>query len=354
MGLGAIVLIGAESQPLSSAVVRRNGVSFSQRLEYLNILGRSTLERMVERFVRAEVEVVSVLVQDDEPHCVIPPLTAFENAKVQVVNNACSTIYEKLQEYWRNGIEHSFVICGSVYAETDLLDLFYFHREGRQATTRAIDRQGALNLWVMDTRKTQQSEVKDIFAPPATTAASYFIREYVNRLAHPWDLRQFASDVLRGRCAIRPQGREIKRGIWIDDGAEIHRRARVVAPAYIGRASKVMEDTLITRFSNVEKDCCIDYGTVVEDSSILQNTHVGICLDVCHAVATGSKLISLPRDVVFDISDPAVMRSNGSLPKEVKIRKSARAGLLFGRRKKERETLTSYNQQPLQRRSRAG
>ena len=85
----------------------------------------------------------------------------------------------------------------------------------------------------------------------------------------------------------------------------MHRWARIVAPAYIGRGSKIMEDTLITRHSTIEKNCCVDYGTVVEDSSILQNTDIGICLDVCHAVANGNKLLSLDRDVVIEISDPA-------------------------------------------------
>jgi UDP-3-O-[3-hydroxymyristoyl] glucosamine N-acyltransferase len=62
-------------------------------------------------------------------------------------------------------------------------------------------------------------------------------------------------------------GREIKPRVWVDDGAQLHRRARVVAPAYIGRASSVREDTLITRFSNVESFCEVDYGTAIEDDS---------------------------------------------------------------------------------------
>jgi NDP-sugar pyrophosphorylase family protein len=118
----------------------------------------------------------------------------------------------------------------------------------------------------------------------------------------------------------------------MDEGAEVHKRSRVVAPAYIGRASKVMEDTLITRFTNIEKGCCVDYGTVIENSSVLENTHIGICLDVCHAVANGNRLLSLGRDVVVEISDPSVMRFNSPERKRAKDGKRALSGF-FSRRK---------------------
>jgi NDP-sugar pyrophosphorylase family protein len=124
----------------------------------------------------------------------------------------------------------------------------------------------------------------------------------------------------------------------MDDGAEVHRRARIVAPAYVGRASKVMEDTLITRFSSIEKGCCIDYGTVIENSSILENTQVGICLDVCHAVANGNKLLSLGHDVVVEISDPSVLRFNSLDRKQARDRKRVLSSL-FSRRKEGRQIL---------------
>ncbi|MGB7133004.1 MAG: hypothetical protein WBD59_19485, partial [Candidatus Sulfotelmatobacter sp.] len=78
--------------------------------------------------------------------------------------------------------------------------------------------------------------------------------------------------------------------------------------------------------------------TVVENSSILQNTEIGICLDVCHAIANGNKLLSLDRDVVIEISDPAVMRSNGPPPKPATARKWASNISLFNRRKQRQAT----------------
>ena len=43
---------------------------------------------------------------------------------------------------------------------------------------------------------------------------------------------------------MRPSGVEVRAGIWIEDGADVHRRARIVAPAYIGSGSKVREDII--------------------------------------------------------------------------------------------------------------
>jgi NDP-sugar pyrophosphorylase family protein len=339
VGLGAIVVIGPGAEHAS--VLPERGSFLSRPLAYFDVLGRSTAERVIERFVRADVDVVTVL-QPNADSGVKACFTAFENVEFHVANDVAAELRQKLQEYSRNGIEHSFLILGNVYAETDLLDLYYFHREARQAATRAMDRDGALDLWVLDCAKAHDQDVDlQHLREWKTSHTSYFIREYVNRLADPRDLRRFASDLLRGRCSPQPLGREVKRGIWIDDGAEVHRRARLVAPAYIGRGTKIMEDTLVTRFSNVEKDCCVNYGTVIEDSSILQSTEIGICLDVCHAVANGNKLLKLDRNVVIEITDANVMRPNGQARGQGKDRnKWSRRVLMFSGRKQRQQPIS--------------
>lgn len=320
---------GREGICSSTLLEAGNEAELSEPLPCIHILGRSAMERMIERFLRAEAEAVSVLVR--APASGRKAFSeGFENVECEVVTDVRSAIGNKLKEYWRRGIEHTLVASANVYAETDVLDLFYFHREGRQAATRAFDREGPLDLWVVDCAQAQQTDVDHLLVGAEGTGAAYFIREYVNRLNHPRDLRRMVSDALRGRCAMRPSGREVKPGIWIDEGAEIHRRARIVAPAYVGRESKLLEDTLITRCSNIEEGCYVDYGTVIEDSSILENTHIGIWLDVCLAVAEGNKLVSLRRGAVLEISDPSVMRSTVRR-EEVRRGAEARDGLGLSR-----------------------
>ena len=96
----------------------------------------------------------------------------------------------------------------------------------------------------------------------------------------------------------------------------MHRGARIVAPAFLGRGSRIEEQCLITRCSNVEQNCHIDYGTVVEDSSILPNTYVGIGLDISHAIIHGNILMNLEREVALQISDHGIIRPNRVLRRE--------------------------------------
>jgi NDP-sugar pyrophosphorylase family protein len=321
VGLGAIVVIGAELGGNRSTLPRGSEQEYplSAPLPCVDVMGRSMTERIAERFVRAGVEVVSVLVSAEMARAVQPFCTSFENLTVQVVSDIGSAVIQKCKDFSRGGIEQAFIVSASVYTETDLLDLFYFHREARQTATRAHDSEGPLSLWVVDCAKAYHTDLQDYLAEAeGSAAASYFIRDYVIRLTHPRDLRRLVSDSLRGRCAMRPSGTELKPGIWVDEGAEIHRKARIVAPAYIGRDSQVMEDTLITRCSNIERGCYIDYGTVIENSSILPNTHIGIWLDVCYAVANGNKLMSLSRNVTLEISDRSILRANGSVRQDAR------------------------------------
>jgi hypothetical protein len=264
------------------------------------------------------VQKVSVLLAADLAKAFPAFCVSFENLTVQVVSDLGAAVLQKCKDFSRGGIEQAFIVSANLYTETDLLDLFYFHREAQQTATRAHDAEGPLDLWVVDCAKGEHAELQDFLAEAEGPAAAYFIRDYVNRLVHPRDLRQLVSDSLRGRCAMRPSGTELKPGIWVDEGADIHRRARIVAPAYIGRDTQVNEDTVITRCTNIERGCCVDYGTVIENSSILPNSHIGIWLDVCYAVVNGNKLMSLSRNVTLEISDRSILRANGSSRRESK------------------------------------
>ena len=319
MALGVIVVIGAEFEGVHStlAAASNDELLLAVPLACTDVLGRSTLDRTVERFVRAGAEVVSVLVPMEMAHLVQPCSVSFDNLKTQAVADVNAAVAQKLRDFSRGGIDHAFVVSANLYTEADLLDLFYFHREARQTATRAVDSIAPLNLWVVECGKANDAELKELLAQPEG-AATYFIRDYLIRLDHPRDLRRLAADALRGRCAMRPSGTEMKPGIWVDEGADVDRRARLVSPAYIGRNCKIQEDTLITRCSNIESGCYVDYGTVIEDSSILANTNIGIWLDVCHAVANGSKLLNLERNVTLEIVDRCILRTIGSAREEAR------------------------------------
>lgn len=318
MGLGAIVVIGTEDSIFSRSLGRPaddrveapgEAALLEQPLACVEILGRTVAARTIERLVRAGVESVYVVVEQEVACHLSSFRTAFENVTVQVASDTTAAVSLKLGEYAQSGIDHCLLASSDTYAETDLLDLFYFHRESQHAVTRAFDPEGPLSLWVVDCAKAQRFSVERLLAEKKNDATSYFARGYVNRLRNPRDLRRFAADSLCGRCEARPSGKEIKPGVWVDEGAEIHRRARLVAPVYLGRGVKVREGTLITRCSAVEAGSRVDSGSVIDDTSILANTEVGICLDVCNAIANGNRLLSLKRNCVLEVHDANLLRS---------------------------------------------
>ncbi len=318
MGLGAIVVIAAQenifgrSLGQSSANVSAEAQEtalLEGPLAFVQILGRTIAERMIERLVRAGVKNVFVIVEQGAACYLTSFGAALKNVTVEVASDAEAAISQKLSEYSQSGIDYCFLVSADTYVETDLLDLFYFHRESRQAVTRAFDGEGSLSLRVLDCAKAQRFPIERLLSLEKSRENTYFVRGYGNRLRNPRDLRRFAVDSLCGRCEARPSGKEIKPGVWVDEGAEIHRRARLVAPVYIGRGVKVREGTLITRCSAVEAGSRVDSGSVIDDTSIFANTEVGICLDVCHAIASGNRLLSLERNCVLEIHDANLLRS---------------------------------------------
>jgi NDP-sugar pyrophosphorylase family protein len=138
--------------------------------------------------------------------------------------------------------------------------------------------------------------------------AHYDRATYVNRLLHAGDIRHLVVDAFGARHSIRPSGRETRPGVWLDDNARVHSRARIEGPAYIGRGTRVEATALIAGFSSVERNCHIDCGTVVADSSILAHSYLGAWLDVSHAVVCGSRVAHLRHNVTVDIQDDRLIR----------------------------------------------
>ena len=307
MSLGAIVVV-ANAEVDLPRICRNASVLQGEAMPCMEVAGRSITERIIDRYLAAGIGNISLLIEAPLLSGAQPPRVSSPQVSVQVITDIRSAISETLSNYSSEGIEQVFVHWADAYVETDLLDLFYFHAAARQSVTCAYDREGSLPLWLVDCERGDRDNLATVVDRNPQASASYVIQGYSRRFSEPRSLREFAVDILEGRCESRPSGEEAKPGIWIDAGAEIHRGARVVAPAYIGRGSKIMDEALITRSSSVETNCVIDCGTVVENSSILANTRVGIWLDVCRAVVNGSYLLSLARDVTVEIADTSLVR----------------------------------------------
>jgi len=317
--LSAIVIVGPGTREEgegcitadeSAATTPRTASQIQQGtpLVCVEVLGRSVIARLIDELRRAGVGIISMLGSGSGA----PASARIDSAdKVELGSpeEVAQEVTRQVLTFKESGVEAVLVVRAGAYVDMDLKDVLQVHREQGQAVTRAFDKEGALDVWVIDPAWVSEG-VDTLATLTASELARYFVRGYVNRLEHPRDLRRLVVDSLTARCGLRPQGSEIRPGVWMDEGAQFHRDARIVAPAFIGRGARIGEQCLITRCSNIESNSQVDYGTVVEDSSILPNSYVGIGLDLSHSIVDGNNLLNLERSVTVEITDPCVIRQN--------------------------------------------
>lgn len=303
---GAIVIAGPESRIDDSARLNSRGLLPRDRRERflagVELLGQSVFGRLVQQL----------------SHSALDSLSVFADSSLALELDDPSDVGIFSPDIWRSaarslvaskeaGIDAVLVIRAGAYVEFDPADLIRFHRDGASVITRACDERGLLDLWVVDPAIVQESS--GLQSSLQSAGEPYYqVPGYVNRMETLRDMRQLVADGLSSRCRFRPQASEVRPGVWMAQGAEVERGARIVAPAFLGREVKISEQCLITRCSSIESNSHVDYGTVVEDSSILRGTYVGIGLDLSHCIAEGTRLVNLNREVALEIKDPVVMR----------------------------------------------
>lgn len=312
MHLSAVLLTGKRpSSPMLSAPMAGESACH-QPLETtpasmacVELFGQSVLQRTIVSLQKAGVHAISVIAPSG---CV-----TFRDTK-----NVAITIAESSADRWRavgrslkkhaqRGIDTILIAELGAYVELDIHGALKFHRANGQPVTPLHDSQGPLSYWIVDiARLTSGRDFPLALGEDATPSSPvpYRIEGYVNRLSRPRDFRRLVVDAFLGRCAIRPRGREIKPGVWIDEGARLHKTARLVAPTYVGCNTRVQSGAVITRFSNLERNCYIGDGSLIANASILPHTMIGRGLDVSAAFVDGSDFVHLDRNVTLRIQDP--------------------------------------------------
>jgi len=287
-------------------------------LSCIEILGCTMIDRLLYGLRRLGLDSISVMAEEG-----VSARFEVERAahrSVKFVKDVWRGAVQCLAEQAKHGVNTLLVVPANVYTEMEFADFLQFHREQNRGITRVVSRENRLDIWAIDAKHLRSE--RDLLAllqsgnKDSHEYAKYFCHGYAARLSTPADLRRLVTDTFAGVCRLRPEGQEVRSGVWMSEGAEVNRGARIVSPAYVGRGSRIEEQCLITRGSNIESNCHVDYGTVVEDSSVLPNSYIGIGLDVAHSVVSGNCLSHLHHDVTLEISDPSVMRKNKVLRKE--------------------------------------
>jgi NDP-sugar pyrophosphorylase family protein len=306
MDLKALILVGGAN---GAGQVRPPEEFAGVPLSLLDVLGQTVLERVVQRLRRAGITDMCVLASVGE--MATPYLERAEfRAKISSARVSRGELWtaaeEKCEQFRQEGADLILVLRLGPYLELDYEELVQHHIDKHCRMSTVVDSDGkALPIVVLDAARrgdasalfrSEMQQVRD-------DCERFPMRSYVNSLQTVINLRTLAIDGLLEKNAVRPVGHELKPGIWVGEGARVHRHARIVAPAYIGAQSKIRASALITRTSVVEHHAEVDCGTVVENSTILPFTYVGAGLDVMHSVVGFRRLAHLTRQVEVEISD---------------------------------------------------
>lgn len=300
--IAAIIIVDSKTERDRTATSLRRTIPANWAC--VDVLGQSVIGRVANDLERGGIDSVFVFTT---PHASL----SADKVDGQSRWDCWTAAGIRLDRCKEEGFETLLIADCSTYAEFDLADMLAFHREQGEPLSRAYSADGPLDLWMIDPSRFNEPENLH----PALLAANpahYELHSYVNRLHDARDFRRLILDSFSSRSRLRPRGIETRPGVWVGENAEIAQSARLVPPAFIGRGVKLADECLITRGTNVERGSHIDFGTALEDSSILPDTYLGIGLDLSHSIADGKNLWNLQHDVALEITDPVVMRPHPS------------------------------------------
>lgn len=283
-------------------------------LALADVLGRPVIHHLIHHLHRQNVSEVAVI-----SDCGLPPIS---NGARREQGSFTYTVAEDAQ-LWRaaeesfidlaqKGAEEILIFRMGPYTEIDVDSLLQAHLDNRTHATRASDPFGVpMDLFVVTASRRNEAAFlfRHRLGETRSRCGAWKFRGYHNALATAQHLRCLAVDALLGENGIVPLGAEIRPGIWVAPGAQLHARARIVAPAYIGENAKVRCNSVITRCSVVEHHSEIDYGTVVEDATVQPYTYVGPGLDIVRSVVGSGRVASLDHGVEVEIADPRLLRA---------------------------------------------
>lgn len=326
MDVRAIVLLGAVAENSSEHI---SGVPIA----LLDVLGRSVLHRVTSQMRNGGFSRIRVI-GDFGPQSsrilrrALPPEYELETATGDSLWRAAQHTFS---QFAQDGADHVVIRRLGAYAEFDFEQLSQFHLNQNGRVTAVTDSEGEL-LGTFIVSASRRNDATYLLRHRLTSSRVPFVpfafSGYVNRLSSAADLRRLAVDAFCGRAQILPEGNEIKPGVWVGDGARIHRGARVLAPAFIGERTRIRASAVVTRCSTVEHHAEVDCGTVVEDASILPYTTLGAGLDVAHSVVGFRRILHLRRMAEVEVFDPKLVGMAAAAPVRVLNRAAALAGFI--------------------------
>ncbi|MBA3912474.1 MAG: hypothetical protein H0X25_01130 [Acidobacteriales bacterium] len=308
MSIGAIITVPAPSG-VAASPADGNAQLFGVPIALWDVMGRSVRDRTIDALRAGGVQHIHVIaespVQGDSDSA-FPSMSQSEGFWNK---------WEKLtSELLGKGITHLMLLRAGPYIELDLPDLLGFHAQRPSSVTSVHDAKGSLDMLLLSAESLRQGDSRRSQLSTTLQGRRRFrVNGYTNRLSNPEELRGLIKDALWQRCGLKPRGREIEAGVWIGNDVQVDRSARITGPVYLGDSVRAGADCSITNASAVERGSFVDFGTTVNDSSVLPNTYLGAGLSVSNCVAGPARLYHLQRGVELQVTDGKLIGSASRL-----------------------------------------
>ena len=299
MTVPAIIALGGSGDPVSSPA-----------LAMLDVLGEPVLQRVLQSLRDSKVGPIFLLVNSAIAKSNV--VRKLDRSQVNVIVVADDDLTAAAQAAMANcrerGMQSAFVIRAATYIEFDALDMLKFHNRADQPVTFIADNVGRVDAALIDCFSTESTAAFLSKGSAYSAAATdYKPASYIHRIRTVADLRKLAEDGLMQRCKIRPRGVEVRNGVWIAEGARVHRHARIEGPAFVGANTHLRAGVIATHCASIERNCEIDRGCIIDSATVLAGTYLGVGLEISNAVVNQNRLFDLRRGVDIEIEDPGLM-----------------------------------------------
>ncbi len=276
----------------------------------IDVLGRSILDRTLDRLI-SDTNTQPIIIIEKSPVAGLFPCD-------DITASGLAPAWESaIGRHIIRGVDHLLLIRLNAYTDLDFGELIQTHVDTQSSLTRVYGLTRALDIAVIDANSLQDSGNTYCEALRETIFRQrrFVYHGYSNALASPRQLRQVVEDGLHGLAGLKPVGIQVRPGIWYGTGARVHNSATIQAPAFVGQGSHISGSCIIDCGSAIEHDCVVEYQSTIRQSCLLQNTHVGIGLNVQRSIVFNNRIVHLDKGVGINC-DPRLIgttsRSGGS------------------------------------------
>ncbi len=103
----------------------------------------------------------------------------------------------------------------------------------------------------------------------------YITDDYWNDIGDIRSYMQTHFDVLDGKARVKIRGKEIEKGIWLDEGAELGENVYLESPVHIGKNCLIKDNADLQPYTFIGNGCIIGEETAIKRSVIGKNSVIG-------------------------------------------------------------------------------